>query len=277
MRIQRYSTYALSIFTGIHLANTSLLPLLTRSVPASESYVLLAREIYQTPLTEPLFIALPIAAHIASGIALRLVRRSQNLKKYGGATPAVFPQRSASAITYSSSSASADGSGSSNSRRSPWPHMSIISLSGYGFSLFLTAHVFMNRVLPLRVEGDSSNIGLAYVAHGFARHPATSYVAYAGLLCLGCGHMVWGWAKWIGLAPLAGWNADLKVVGSTRNRDEDVRRRKRRRRIWLWVNGTAVVATMLWAAGGLGVVARGGRMDGWLGKAYDEMYASVGQ
>lgn len=265
-RIQRYSTYALSIFTGIHLTNTSILPLITRSVPASESYVLLAREIYQTPLTEPLFVALPIAAHIASGVALRLVRRSQNLKKYGGATPAVFPQKSASSLSTESSS-----------RRSPWPHMSIISLSGYGFSLFLSAHVLMNRLLPLRVEGDSSNIGLAYVAHGFARHPVTSYVAYAGLLGLGCGHMVWGWAKWIGLAPLAGWSADLKVVGSTRNRDEDVRRRKRRRRIWLWVNGTAVVATMLWAAGGLGVVARGGSMDGWVGKVYDEMYASVGQ
>lgn len=274
-RIQRYSTYALSIFTGIHLTNTSLLPLLTRSVPASESYVLLAREIYQTPLTEPLFVALPIAAHVAAGIALRFVRRSQNLQKYGGATPAVFPQKSSRAPTTSSTSDDAGGGG--GSRRSPWPTLSIISLSGYGFSLFLGAHVFMNRLLPLRVEGDSSDIGLAYVAHGFARHPATSYLAYAGLLTLGCGHMVWGWAKWIGLAPLAGWRADLKSLGSTRNRDEDVRRRRRRRRIWLWVNGTAVVATLVWAAGGLGVVARGGRMDGWVGKVYDELYASVGQ
>lgn len=265
-RIQRYSTYALSIFTGIHLTNTSLLPLITRSVPASESYVLLAREIYQTPLTEPLFVALPIAAHVAAGVALRLVRRSQNLTKYGGATPAVVPQKSARGPPHAA-----------NTRHNPWPHMSIISLSGYGFSLFLAAHVFMNRLLPLRVEGDSSDIGLAYVAHGFARHPATSYVAYAGLLGLGCGHMVWGWAKWIGLAPLAGWSADLKTVGSTRNRGEDVRRRKRRRRIWLWVNGTAVAATVMWAAGGLGVVARGGRMDGWVGKVYDEIYAAVGQ
>lgn len=266
-RIQRYSTYALSIFTGIHLANTSLLPLLTRSVPASESYLLLAREIYQTPLTEPLFVALPVAAHVAAGVALRLVRRSQNLTKYGGATPAVVPQKSASAISHAAPAA----------WHNPWPHMSVISLSGYGFSLFLSAHVFMNRLLPLRVEGDSSDIGLAYVAHGFARHPATSYVAYAGLLGLGCGHMVWGWAKWIGLAPLAGWSADLKSVGSTRNRGEDVRRRKRRRRIWLWVNGTAVLATVMWAAGGLGIVARGGRMDGWVGKVYDELYAAVGQ
>lgn len=268
MRIQRYSTYALSIFTGIHLANTSLIPLVTSSVPASESYLLLAREIYQTPLTEPLFVALPIAAHIAAGVALRLARRSQNLQRYGGATPAVLPQKSAS--TFSTPSAD-------STRGGAWPHMSVISLSGYGFAALLSAHVLMNRLLPLHVEGDSSNIGLAYVAHGFARHPATSYVAYAGLLGIGCGHMVWGWAKWIGLAQMAGWRTDLKSVGSTRNRDEDVRRRKRRRRIWLWVNGTALVATVVWAAGGLGLVAKEGRAEGWLGKVYDELYAAVGQ
>lgn len=266
-RIQRWSTYALSIFTGIHLANTSLIPLFTRSVPASESYLLLAREIYQTPMTEPLFVALPIAAHIASGVALRLVRRSQNLKRYGGATPAVLPQKR---------STTAASSASILDRLSPWPHMTVISWSGYGFAVFLGAHVFMNRLLPLHVEGDSANIGLAYVAHGFAKHPATSYVAYTGLLGLGCGHMVWGWAKWIGLAQLAGWHTDLKSVGSTRNKNEDVRRRKRRRRIWLWINGTAVIATALWAAGGLGIVARGGTMDGWVGKVYDELFATVG-
>lgn len=264
-RIQRYSTYALSIFTTIHLANTSIIPLVVRSVPASESYLLLAREIYQTPLSEPLFVAVPIAAHIAAGVALRFVRRNQNLHRYGGATPAVLPQKSAS------------GHSLPPTKFSPWPAVSLISLSGYGFAFALGAHVFMNRLLPLHVEGDSSNIGLAYVAHGFARHPVTSYVAYTGLIGLACGHMVWGWAKWIGLAPLAGWKADLKSVGSTNHRAEDVRRRKRRRRIWLWVNGTAAAVSLLWAAGGLGVVARGGRMEGWVGKVYDELYAAVGQ
>ncbi|CAN8099948.1 unnamed protein product [Discula destructiva] len=262
-RIQRYSTYALSIFTTIHLANTSIIPLVTRSVPASESYLLLAREIYQTPLTEPLFVALPIAAHIAAGLALRLVRRAQNLHRYGGATPALFSPKSSSIVSTTS--------------RSAWPRVSFISMSGYGFAAMLGAHVFMNRLLPLHVEGDSSNIGLAYVAHGFARHPITSYAAYTALIGLACGHMVWGWAKWIGLAQLAGWRADLKSVGSTNHRAEDVKRRKRRRRILLWVNGAAVAVSVLWAAGSLGVVGRGGRADGWVGKVYDELYAAVGQ
>lgn len=254
----------MSIFTGIHLTNTSLIPLFTRSVPASESYLLLAREIYQTPLTEPLFVALPVAAHIASGIALRLVRRSQNLHRYGGATPGVLPRQH---------------SGRENSPASArgriWPHVSYISVSGYGFALFLGAHVAMNRALPLCVEGDSSNIALAYVAHGFARHPFAAYAAYGGLLVLGCGHMVWGWARWIGLAQLAGWRVDLRGVDSTRNKHEDMKRRKRRRRIWLWVNGTAVAAAALWAAGGLGVVSRGGLMQGWVGKVYDGLYTTI--
>lgn len=220
-------------------------------------------------MTEPLFVALPIAAHIASGIALRLVRRSQNLKRYGGATPAVMPTRSSTGRSTTSSS-------SSSSTHSAWPQLTWVSVSGYGFAAFLAAHAAVNRLVPLRVEGDSSNIGLAYVAHGFAAHPATSYAAYAGLLAFGCGHMVWGWAKWVGLAQLAGWRADIKTVGTTRDRNEDVRRRKRRRRIWLWVNGTAVAATAVWAAGGLGVVARGGRADGWVGKVYDELFAAAG-
>ncbi|POS73581.1 hypothetical protein DHEL01_v208018 [Diaporthe helianthi] len=262
-RIQRYSTYALSIFTGLHIANTSIIPLITRS-----GYLLLAREIYQTPMTEPLFVALPIAAHIASGVALRLVRRSQNLKRYGGATPAVMPKRSSTGRSVASSSHGSNGS--------PWPQLSWISASGYGFAVFLAAHVAMNRLLPLHVEGDSSNIGLAFVAHGFASHPAVSYAAYAGLLGLGCGHTVWGWAKWVGLAQKAGWAADIKTVGTTRDRKEDVRRRKRRRRIWLWVNGTAVAVTAVWAAGALGIVARGGLAHGWVGKVYDELFAAVG-
>ncbi|KAF3343373.1 putative transporter C11D3.05 [Verticillium dahliae VDG2] len=86
-RIQKYSSYLIPVFTTIHLANTSLIPLITRSVPASETYLLQARELYQTTLTEPLLVTLPIAAHIASGLALRLIRRSQNLARYGGSTP----------------------------------------------------------------------------------------------------------------------------------------------------------------------------------------------
>ena len=262
-RIQKYSSFAINLFATIHLANTSLIPLLTRSVPASETYLILAREIYQTPLTEPLLIAIPIVAHVASGVALRLVRRSQNLKRYGGATPGMY------ALHRSRTAGSAGSAASSQSNGFRiWPPLSYISAAGYAFALCLWAHVGINRVLPIKVDGGSSNIGLGYVAHGFARHPAVAWLAYGGLLAVGCGHMVWGSFKWVGLAPsTASWSKN-QVIGK--------QLRKRRRRAWLSVHGVALFVAGLWAAGGLGVVARGGLASGWVGKLYDDLFAKVG-
>ncbi len=262
-RIQRYSSYTLTVFTSVHLATTSLMPLVTRSVPASESYLLLAREIYQTRLSEPLLVGLPIAAHIASGIGLRLLRRSQNLKRYGGATPGVY------ALHHQSR----PGGGPTGPRI--WPVLSWVSVSGYVFTTLLLAHVFVNRGLPLAVEGDSADIGLAYVAHGFARPGGAplAWLAYGGLIGVGCGHMVWGWATWLGLARRASWgDGDLKPTG---NEAVDKKLRKKRRRVWLAIHGIAAAVAVLWAAGGLGVVARGGLMQGWVGKIYDGLYDKV--
>lgn len=154
---------------------------------------------------------------------------------------------------------------------SGWPVFSYISASGYVFSVVLAAHVFVNRVLPLAVEGDSANIGLAYVAHGFVRHRVMSWLAYGVLLAGGCGHMVWGWAKWVGLAQGAGWTLERH----TGNAAVDRATRKRRRRRLMAVNAVAAAATALWAAGGLGIVARGGETLGWVGKLYDGLFEKV--
>jgi len=244
-RIQRYSSYTFSLFAGLHLATTSIIPIVARSVPASESYLLLAREIYQTPLSEPLLVGLPILAHVGSGLALRLLRRNQNVRRYYGTSGATLS--------------------------SGWPHFSYIAASGYGFAAALAAHIFVNRALPLAVEGDSANIGLAYVAHGFVRHRVTSWVAYSTLLGLGCGHMIWGWAKWFGLAQGAGWKLERHTGNATADRDT----RKRRRRRLLMINAVAAVATAIWAVGGLGVVARGGETPGWVGRLYDGLFAKI--
>ena len=125
----------------------------------------------------------------------------------------------------------------------------------------------MNRVLPLVVDGDSSNIGLAYVAHGFARHAPSAYVAYALLLSVGAGHMVWGMARWFSLAPPANWK---KITF-------DKPTRRRRRRAWWAINATAVSLAAVWAAGGLGVVARAGPAQGWLATVYDSIYEYAGR
>ncbi|KAK2593572.1 hypothetical protein QQS21_008747 [Conoideocrella luteorostrata] len=259
--LQKYSSYAMGIFTTLHLTNVSLIPAIARTVPSSETYLLMTREIYQTTLTEPLLVFLPVVTHVGSGIALRLLRRWQNMKRYGGGTPGMYAlHQMRDALS---------GKPVSSSVRL-WPPLSYISASGYAFTFCYGAHVFMNRILPLLVEGDSSNVGLAYVAHGFARHPATSYVAYLGLLAAASGHMVWGMAKWLGVAPSTkGWMGKESVV-------VDVKTKRTRRRKWLGVQGAAVGVAALWAVGGLGIVARGGLTDGWVGKVYDGLFGSVG-
>ncbi|CAJ2503556.1 Uu.00g109500.m01.CDS01 [Anthostomella pinea] len=260
-RIQRYSSYTFTLFAGLHIANTSVIPLIYRSVPYSEPYLLMARELYQTRLGEPLLVGLPVLAHVASGLAIRLVRRRQNIKRYGGgATPGMWP------LNRSKSAASTSSSSSISSFRA-WPPLSYISISGYVFAGVLAAHVGMNRVLPLLVDGDSSNIGLQYVSHGFARDAVQSWIAYTILISAGVGHMVWGWAWWMDVAPPRDW----------RRTTVDRKVRRRRRRVWWGIQGAAVAVAGLWAAGGLGVVARGGAVEGWLGTVYDGIYSYAGQ
>ncbi|KAH8195307.1 hypothetical protein TruAng_010530 [Truncatella angustata] len=259
-RIQRYSSYTFTVFAGLHMVNTSIVPLIYNSVPYSEPFLLMAREIYQTRLSEPLLVGLPIVAHVASGLALRLIRRSQNLKRYGGATPGMYALHRSNTSVLSTSEHSKHG-------LRIWPQLSYVSVAGYILIPPVVAHIFLNRILPLIVEGDSSNIGLQYVSHGFARHGLQPWIAYALLLTAGAGHFVWGWAKWLNLAPPMNW----------RKTTVDKALRKRRSRAWWGINGLAALVAGVWAAGGLGVVARGGAAYGWLGKVYDAIYARAGQ
>ncbi|KAF4119458.1 Protein of unknown function (DUF1691) [Geosmithia morbida] len=255
-RIQKYSSYAMSIFTSLHLCNVSLIPAATGSIDASETYFLMTREIYQTSISEPALVLLPFVAHLGSGIALRLLRRSQAIKRYGRAV--ATRQRVA---------------GTRSATSSPWPPLNYISVSGYGLMAFYTAHVAMNRILPLMIEGDSSNIGLAYVAHGFARHPAVSRLAYVGLIVTAAGHMVWGTAKWLGLAPSTRASLSPSLAGlSAPLATKDVRRQRRR---WLGVHAVTLGVMVLWSVGGLGIVAPSGASDGWVGTLYDNLFSKM--
>ncbi|KAI0441116.1 hypothetical protein F4803DRAFT_524624 [Xylaria telfairii] len=259
-RIQRYSSYTFTLFAGLHLANTSLIPLVYRSVPYSEPFLLLARELYQTRFAEPLLVGLPILAHVVSGFAIRVLRRNQNKRWYhGDGHPGLWGLVS-SKLSLSSSS-------TSRGSFRIWPVFSNIATSGYLFAVLVTSHVAMNRVLPLVVDGDSSNIGLAYVAHGFARHPSSAYVAYALLLTVGAGHMVWGMARWLNLSPPANWK---KITF-------DKPTRSRRRRAWWAIQATTLSLAAVWAAGGLGVVAQAGPAQGWLGTVYNGIYEFAGR
>ncbi|KAI8937321.1 hypothetical protein NX059_006528 [Plenodomus lindquistii] len=237
LRVQKYSSYAFTAFAALHITNTSLIPLATRSVPESNRYLLLTRPYYQSALTEPLLVALPLAAHITSGIALRLYRRRQALRRYGAETR-------------------------TDKRTIPWPALSGTSLLGYALVPFAGFHVWTTRILPLYAHGDSSLINLSYISHGFADHLAISTAGFSALVSIGVFHFVWGAAKWLGLTP--------SQVKSTEEQRDLVRKRR-----WYVLNGLSAGLTALWLAGGLGVVGRDGKMVGWVGKEYDDLYRYI--
>jgi len=234
-RLQRYSSYAFTVYTTIHLTNTSIIPLFTQSVPAAESYLLLTRPYYQSPLLEPLLVTLPITIHVLSGFALRFHRRNQSLKRYGAANLPITKRLAAHVKV--------------------WPPLSRLSISGYVLAPLVLGHAFANRILPWWVEGGSSSVGLGFVSHGFAKHPAVAWVGYIALVGVGVGHFVWGMAKWQNWTP----------VGSE----------KKAKTRWWAINGISVLFTALWMVGGLGVVGRGGAADGWIGISYDTLYAKI--
>ncbi|KAH0543693.1 hypothetical protein FGG08_002009 [Glutinoglossum americanum] len=236
-RIQKYSSYTFSIFLGLHITNTSILPLVTRSVADSETYLLLTRPYYQSPLTEPLVVLLPLIAHIGSGVALRLYRRRQLAKRYG------YESRE-------------------QRRHLRWPALSRTSLLGYVLIPLVAGHTFVSRVLPLLVEGDSSGVGLGYISHGFAKQRVVGFVGFSALITVGAWHFVWGGAHWLGWTPR----------GVTASATEGLVQRKRRRFV---LNTLSASVAGLWMLGGLGVVGRGGATGGWVGRGYDELYSQI--
>lgn len=236
-RVQKYSSYAFTIFASFHIANTSLIPLLTRSVHESNRYLLLTRPFYQSALTEPLLVAIPLVAHVSSGIALRLYRRRQALHRYGAESH-------------------------QDRRKIPWPPFSGTSVLGYALLPFAGFHIWTTRILPVYMHGDSSLISLGYISHGFSLHSVVSFAGFAALVSVGAWHTTWGWARWLGLAP-------------TQVTEMDSRRQIVKKRRWYGINAVSALVTGLWLAGSLGVVGRGGKTDGWIGREFDELYKCV--
>ncbi|KAK3114684.1 hypothetical protein LTR53_006770 [Teratosphaeriaceae sp. CCFEE 6253] len=241
-RIQKYSSYVFTAYGAAHIVNTSIIPLITRSVPESERYVLLTRPYYQGIPAEPLLIIIPLYAHVISGIALRVVRRTLTARRYGD-------------------SGSREGKKSFFSSDF-WPRVSGISKLGYPLVPLLAGHVFINRVIPQQFSGGQSNVNLSYVAHAFAKHPAVSYAGFSALIGVGVLHITWGWAKWLGYTP-----EQVTSQGSERELSQ-----KRR---WYIINALAAAVTGLWMAGAFGVIARAGLAPGYIGRIYDEMYRRV--
>lgn len=152
----------------MHLTNTSLIPLFTQSVAASEQYLLLTRPYYQSLALEPLLVTIPLVIHIASGVLLRLHRRKTAILRYGSVSlpyPTIQTQNQRHVRQFRF-----------------WPEMSFTSLSGYILTPLVLGHSLVNRILPLWIEGSSSGVGLGFVSHGFAKHPLIAYAGFTALI-----------------------------------------------------------------------------------------------
>ncbi|KAE8144181.1 hypothetical protein BDV25DRAFT_167465 [Aspergillus avenaceus] len=251
--LQKYSTYPPSLFMALHFVNTSLIPLATRSIPDSETYLLLTRPIYQSPGLEHAVLTVPILIHVTSGIALRNLRSSRRARLYGAETRS---QRHL--LTF-------------------WPRMSLQARLGYGLLPILGTHVLVNRVTPLIVDGGSSGVGLGYVAHGFARKPIVWNLYYTIFVAVGMWHIVGGWAAWKGWRVTTARKERSKkgslegYLGYMRNEE----RVKKQKRVWWVVNSAAAVGACFWLTGALGIIGYGGHGSGWEANSWNEIYKQV--
>lgn len=138
---------------------------------------------------------------------------------------------------------------------SVWPKLSWSSISGYILAPLVIGHAVANRTIPWIYDGGSSGVGLQFVSHGFAKHPFVATTGYTALVAVGVGHFVWGIARWNNWIPVG--------------RDKTAKRR------WWTINGITATVTALWLAGGLGIVGRGGKAEGWIGQGYDVLYSKI--
>ncbi|RAH45865.1 MCP1 family protein [Aspergillus brunneoviolaceus CBS 621.78] len=251
---QRYSTYPPSLFLALHVANTSILPLATRSVSASENYLLLTRPLYQSPSLEHVVLTVPVLVHVLSGIALRNIRSSRRARLYGAETRS---QRYA--LTF-------------------WPRMSLQARLGYSLIPLLGVHVLVNRISPILVDGGSSGVGLGYVAHGIARSPIFWNIYYLCFVAVGVWHFVGGWASWMGWKVTTLRKQPNSKKGSLEGYlgyTGSEQRCRRQKRMWWTVNTIAAVGASIWLAGALGVIGRAGQGSGWEASGWNDIYNQV--
>lgn len=115
-------------------------------------------------------------------------------------------------------------------------------------------------------------MGLEFVGHGVSLLPrGVGAAAYAILVGVVGAHVVWGWGRWLELLP----DGKSGVEGEWVEVRGDGKRARRSKRRWWGILGTTVGVVGLWMAGGVGVVTSGGRVEGWLGREYDDLYRRI--
>jgi len=163
-----------------------------------------------------------LCTHVASGLSLRLYRYFKQWQRYGSRPPkSVDVWR--------------------------WHNFSGVSRAGWLAIPAVVAHGVLMRVVPLAVDGDSSEIGLEYLAYGFWRGNWGKWIGgvfYTGFVGVVSYHVVCGWASYLKVHP-------------------------RRRNMVL---GAAATWAAVWLAGLGRVVAGSGKVGGYMGRHYEQLY-----
>lgn len=212
--IQYYSVIPFSLFSCIHVGSVVVGPAIF-GPEAGNDLIGLGRELYQVPVIE-LGILASVCTHVLSGISLNFLKKYYRYVKYGKSKEDKKRNEAKlkleKSMKISSNPANDEvsdineglggitsiiGIGSRKSITYKYLGLSPLSFSGYIFLILLSGHVFMERISPILVDGDSSMIDLSYVAYAAQENFPKIMTAMNLLVITGSYHIMVGWNRYL--------------------------------------------------------------------------------
>lgn len=162
----RYSAYTFSGFSVIHFLNTGIAPLFSRvgDLTFADENLTAARALYQNSyLSEAVFVFGALGLHVASGVAIRLLRIGREYIWYKD--------------------------------HARIPKLSWNSTTGYLIIPFVLAHVTANRWAPWKLQIDVTS---SIVGHWIRRNPLIGWTFYSAFVAMSTLHISNGLGQWLG-------------------------------------------------------------------------------
>lgn len=179
-KVQKYSAYGFLGFFGLHISSTVVAPALGLRFSTCQDLFEMTRAVYLSPLFEYPLVLGTAAAHVLSGVAMRVLR--------GMVSKKILKPRAERDIIISDEYRDDIGLGGIGTMlglgfkkswiSSHFPTLTPSTFSGYVMLLALGFHYYKMRLAPAWVDGDSSLVNLNYVTH----YLHTSFYGTAGTL-----------------------------------------------------------------------------------------------
>lgn len=171
--VQKYSAYTFLAFFGLHITSTVVVPGLGVSATKCNDIFEMCRSVYFGPGMESVFVYGAAGLHVASGLAVRLLRQFSRHKtqKRPPKKDLVIRDPSRDDIGLGGL-ATLWGLGYKRSWISThFPTFTPLTFSGWVMAAAATYHWAKMRWAPLLVDGDSALVTLLYVGHYLHRSP----------------------------------------------------------------------------------------------------------